>query len=58
MRDREEHTMAKYCTQCGKRLEDEEVCTCTSQSNGTVQTASAQTSGSTQAQAHLAALQI
>ncbi len=25
--------MAKYCTQCGRKLEDGEVCTCTSQNN-------------------------
>ena len=33
IRDREENTMAKYCTQCGRKLEDGEVCTCTSQNN-------------------------
>ena len=30
--------MAKYCTQCGRKLEDSEVCNCTSQNAGNVET--------------------
>lgn len=30
----EEKTMAKYCTKCGRKLEEGEVCNCTSQSVG------------------------
>ncbi len=38
----EEKTMAKYCTKCGRKLEDGEVCNCTSQSAGSTQNAEQQ----------------
>ena len=37
--------MAKYCTQCGRKLEDGEVCTCTSQNNDAIHTANEQAPG-------------
>ena len=33
----EEKTMAKYCTKCGRKLEEGEVCNCTSQNAGSTQ---------------------
>ena len=42
--------MAKYCTQCGRKLEDGEVCTCTSQNNSAAGASQASPGGQQQYQ--------